>query len=72
MAVTFVDGGKLSLGYAMEAHGTLSIVDVDFKVASIDPDKPVSVVRAPDAPSKWFTCVADATRVAVAKLRKRP
>lgn len=71
IAVTFVDKGKLSFGYAMEPHGTLSIVEADLKIASVDADRGGLIERAPDAPGKWLECVGDVTTRAVAKTRKQ-
>lgn len=72
IALTFVDTGKLSFGYAMEPHGTLSVVQADLKVASVDTDNGGLIVRAPEAPGKWLECVSDVSRLAVAKTRKHP
>lgn len=69
IAVTFADSGKLAFGYAMEPHGMLSVVTVDFRIANTDPDRAAAVTRAPDAPAKWLACVADATKLAVAKAK---
>jgi hypothetical protein len=71
IALTFVDTGKLSFGYAMEPHGTLSVVEADLKIASVDAEHSGLIERAPDAPGKWLECVSDVTRFAVAKTTKR-
>ncbi len=71
IALTFVDKGKLSFGYAMEPHGMLSIVEADLKIASVDADRGGAIKAAPEAPGKWFECVADVTKLAVSKIKKQ-
>lgn len=70
MAMTFVGTGKLSFGYAMEPHGMLSVVQADLEVANIDVDRGGAIQAAPDGPGNWLQCIADVTKLAMAKTNK--